>query len=69
MASGIYRDLIPVCLLHLWLKGSSPWPWRYGIMRAGHFGQISLFLPLYAILELPYLHGARDLARKKVRIL
>ena len=23
-------------------------------MSAGHFGQISLFLPLYAILELPY---------------
>ena len=34
-------------------------------MTAGHFGQISLFLPLYAILELPYLHGARDLARKE----
>ena len=34
-------------------------------MSAGHFGQILLFLPLYAILELPYLHGARDLARKK----
>ena len=34
-------------------------------MSAGHFGQISLFLPLYAILELPYLRGARDLARKK----
>ena len=34
-------------------------------MSAGHFGQISLFLPLYAILELPYLHGARDLARRK----
>ena len=34
-------------------------------MSAGHLGQISLFLPLYAILELPYLHGARDLARKK----
>ena len=31
-------------------------------MSAGHFGQISLFLPLYAISELPYLHGARDLA-------
>ena len=31
-------------------------------MSAGRFGQISLFLPLYAILELPYLHGARDLA-------
>ena len=36
-----------------------PWPWRYGIMSVGHFCQISLFLPLYAILELPYLHGAR----------
>ena len=33
-------------------------------MTAGHFGQISLFLPLYAILELPFLHGARNLARK-----
>ena len=31
-------------------------------MSAGHFGQFSLFLPLYAILELPYLHVARDLA-------
>ena len=38
-------------------------------MSAGHFGQISLFLPLYAILKLPYLHGARDVARKEVRIL
>ena len=38
-------------------------------MSAGHFGQISLFLPLCTILELPYLHGARDLARKKGRIL
>ena len=35
-------------------------------MSAGHFGQISLFLPLYAILELPYLHGARVLAGKEV---
>ena len=26
-------------------------------MSAGHFGQISLFLPLYAILELPYDQG------------
>ena len=34
-------------------------------MSAGRFGQISLFLPLYAILELPYLHGARDLAKKE----
>ena len=34
-------------------------------MSAGHFGQTSLFLPLYAILELPYLHGARDPARKE----
>ena len=32
-------------------------------MSAGHFGQTSLFLPLYAILELPYLNGAQDLAR------
>ena len=45
------------------------WPWRYGIMSAGHFGQISLFLPLYAILELPYLHGAQDRARKEGRLL
>ena len=35
-------------------------------MSAGHFGQISLFLPLCTILELPYLHGARDLARREV---
>ena len=35
-------------------------------MSAGHFGQISLFLPLYAILELPYLHGARDLAKEEM---
>ena len=34
-------------------------------MSAGHFGQISLFLPLYAILELPNLHEARDLARNE----
>ena len=34
-------------------------------MSAGHFGQISLFLPLFAILELPYLHGAGDLASNK----
>ena len=33
-------------------------------MSAGHFGQVLLFLPLYAILELPYLRGARDLARR-----
>ena len=38
-------------------------------MSAGHFGQISLFLPLYAILELPYLHEARDLARMKSAII
>ena len=38
-------------------------------MSAGHFGQISLFLPLYAILELPYLHGALNLARKEGRLL
>ena len=41
----------------------------YGIRSAGHFGQISLFLPLYAILELPYLHGTHDPARKKCRLL
>ena len=34
-------------------------------MNAGHFGQISLFLPLYAMLELPYLHGAQDLAQEE----
>ena len=34
-------------------------------MSMGHFGHISLFLPLYAILELQYLHGARDLARRE----
>ena len=33
------------------------------------FRQISPFLPLYAILELPYLHGARDLARWKMQLL
>ena len=33
-------------------------------MSAGHFGQILLFLPLYARLELPYPHGARSLATK-----
>ena len=69
MASGIYWDLSPMCLSHLWLKGSSPWPRRYGIMSAGHFGQISLFLPLCAILELPYLHGAPDLAGEEACIL
>ena len=37
-------------------------------MRAGHFGQTSLFLPLYAILELPYLHGAQNLAGKEAII-
>ena len=34
-------------------------------MSAGHFGRIPLFLPLHAILELPYLHGAQDLARNQ----
>ena len=29
------------------------------------WNQISLFLPLYAILEFTYLHGARKLARFK----
>ena len=38
-------------------------------MSVGHFKHISLFLPLYAILELPYLHGAPDLARKEGRVL
>ena len=38
-------------------------------MTAGHFGQILLFLPLYAILELPYLHGAQNLARRKRAII
>ena len=38
-------------------------------MSVGHFGHISLFLPLYAILELPYLHGAHNLARGEVRLL
>ena len=39
------------------------------MMSAGRFGQISVFLPLYAILELPYLHGARGLAIKKRTII
>ena len=34
-------------------------------MSLGHFGHVSLFLPLYAILEISYLHGAQNLARKK----
>ena len=38
-------------------------------MSEGHFGQISLFLPLYAILELPYFHGARNVARSKGHLL
>ena len=38
-------------------------------MSLGHFGHISLFLPLYAILELPYLHGAQDVAMNEGRIL
>ena len=38
-------------------------------MSAGLFGRISLFLPLHAILELPYLHGAQYLARKEVAII
>ena len=38
-------------------------------MSAGHFGQISLFLPLCAILELPYHHGARNLAKKERAII
>ena len=38
-------------------------------MSAGHFAQFSLFLPLYAMLELPYLHGVRDLGRRKIQFL
>ena len=38
-------------------------------MSVGHFNQISLFLPLYAIFDLQYLHGAQDLARKEWRLL
>ena len=38
-------------------------------MSAGHFGQISLFLPLYAILELPYLNGAKEPSRNEVAII
>ena len=38
-------------------------------MSAGHFGQISLYLPMYAILELPYPHGARNLAKKNFQSL
>ena len=34
-------------------------------MSAGHFGQIWQFLPMYAILVLPYLHGAHYLAKEK----
>ena len=34
-------------------------------MSVGHFGHISLFLLLYAILELPYLHEAQNVARKE----
>ena len=54
---------LPPTLAHWFPYRSSPWPWRYGIMSVGHFGHILLFLPLYAILELPYLHGARHVAR------
>ena len=54
-----------MCLEHLWLKESSPWALGYGIMSAGHLRQISLFLPLYAVLELPYLHGAQNPARNE----
>ena len=58
-----------MCLKHLWLEGSSLASWRYEIVSVGRFGQISLFLPLWAISELPYLHGARDLARREGRLL
>ena len=37
-------------------------------MSAGHFSSILLFLPLYAILELPYLHEARDLSDLEANI-
>ena len=38
-------------------------------MSAGHFGRISLFLPLCTISELRYLHWARDLAGEESGIL
>ena len=38
-------------------------------MSVGRFGHISLFLPLYVILELPYLHGAQDLAMGEGQLL
>ena len=37
--------------------------------ECGPFWPNFAVFPLYAILELPYLHEARDLARKKWRIL
>ena len=40
-----------------------------GNHKCGPFWPNFLFLPLYAILELPYLHGARDLATRKVQLL
>ena len=37
-------------------------------MSAGHFGQVSLFLPLYAILELPSPWGTRSSQEESVTI-
>ena len=37
--------------------------------ECGHFCQISLFLRLYAILELPFLHEAQGLAMREGRLL
>ena len=33
------------------------------------FWPLFFFVPLYAILELPYLHGARDLAKNEEQLL
>ena len=38
-------------------------------MSAGHFGKILLFLPLYAILELPCLHGATGPSQERKAII
>ena len=38
-------------------------------MDAGRFGQFWLFLPFLVSLGIPYLHGAKNLARKGVEIL
>ena len=34
-------------------------------MSVGRFGRFLLFLPFLAKLGIPYLHGARDLAKKQ----